>query len=110
MYKLNIVKSDRCVAEDKGNCIDFSGIIDFNMVTYSIIEQPPHQSVDSSTYSLFLQDDLPRVKLETVALKNLRHQHICKLFQLIETDTHYFLVLEYCSGGELFDHIGMLLF
>jgi len=50
------------------------------------------------------------VKLETKALKNLSHQHICKLFQLIETDTHYFMVLEYCSGGELFDHIGMLLF
>ncbi|GFG36436.1 hypothetical protein Cfor_00679, partial [Coptotermes formosanus] len=52
-----------------------------------------------------LGDDLPRVELETIALKNLRHQHICKLFQLIESDTHYFLVLEYCSGGELFDHI-----
>jgi len=59
---------------------------------------------------IYLQDDLPRVELETIALKNLRHQHICKLFQLIETDTHYFLVLEYCSGGELFDHIGMVLF
>ncbi|KDR18291.1 Maternal embryonic leucine zipper kinase [Zootermopsis nevadensis] len=52
-----------------------------------------------------LGDDLPRVELETKALKNLSHQHICKLFQLIETDTHYFIVLEYCSGGELFDHI-----
>jgi maternal embryonic leucine zipper kinase len=61
-------------------------------------------------YSAFVsQDDLPRVELETKALKNLSHQHICKLFQLIETGTHYFIVLEYCSGGELFDHIGKLL-
>ncbi|PSN48421.1 Maternal embryonic leucine zipper kinase [Blattella germanica] len=52
-----------------------------------------------------LGDDLPRVQLEMKALKNLSHQHICKLFQVIETETHYFMVMEYCAGGELFDHI-----
>nr|XP_050844638.1 maternal embryonic leucine zipper kinase-like isoform X2 [Vespula vulgaris] len=52
-----------------------------------------------------LGDDLPRVKLEVEALKTLLHQHICKLYQVIETDTYYFMVIEYCSGGELFDHI-----
>lgn len=24
---------------------------------------------------------------------------------MIETETHFFLAIEYCSGGELFDHI-----
>jgi maternal embryonic leucine zipper kinase len=24
---------------------------------------------------------------------------------VIETETHFFIVIEYCSGGELFDHI-----
>ncbi|XP_076628518.1 maternal embryonic leucine zipper kinase [Colletes latitarsis] len=52
-----------------------------------------------------LGDDLPRVKLEVEALKTLLHQHICRLYQVIETETHYFMVMEYCSGGELFDHI-----
>ncbi|KAK1134826.1 hypothetical protein K0M31_007597 [Melipona bicolor] len=52
-----------------------------------------------------LGDDLPRVKLEVQALKTLLHQHICRLYQVIETDGHYFMVIEYCSGGELFDHI-----
>jgi hypothetical protein len=27
-------------------------------------------------------------------MKDLRHQHICQLYQVIETDEHYFLVLE----------------
>ncbi|XP_068084955.1 maternal embryonic leucine zipper kinase [Anabrus simplex] len=49
--------------------------------------------------------DLPRVKLELQALQTLSHHHICKLYQIIETDTHFFMVVEYCSGGELFDHI-----
>ncbi|XP_022910872.1 maternal embryonic leucine zipper kinase-like [Onthophagus taurus] len=52
-----------------------------------------------------LNDELPRVKLELQALKTLSHQHICKLYQVIETSMHYFIIMEYCSGGELFDHI-----
>ncbi|CAG5073835.1 Similar to melk: Maternal embryonic leucine zipper kinase (Xenopus tropicalis) [Cotesia congregata] len=52
-----------------------------------------------------LGEDLPRVKLEIDALKTLLHQHICRLYQTIETSTHYFMIMEYCSGGELFDHI-----
>ncbi|XP_064457770.1 maternal embryonic leucine zipper kinase-like [Ornithodoros turicata] len=52
-----------------------------------------------------LGEDLPRIKVEIAALKELSHQHICKLFQVIETDTRIFLVLEYCPGGELFDYI-----
>jgi len=27
-------------------------------------------------------------------MKDLRHQHICQLYQVIETDEYYFLVLE----------------
>lgn len=46
------------------------------------------------------------MKLEVEALKTLLHQHICRLYQVIETESHYFMVIEYCSGGELFDHIG----
>nr|XP_006008236.2 PREDICTED: maternal embryonic leucine zipper kinase [Latimeria chalumnae] len=52
-----------------------------------------------------LGDDLPRVKTEIEAMKNLSHQHICQLYHVIETSTKIFMVLEYCPGGELFDYI-----
>uniref|UniRef100_A0A3Q2T3C9 Maternal embryonic leucine zipper kinase n=1 Tax=Fundulus heteroclitus TaxID=8078 RepID=A0A3Q2T3C9_FUNHE len=52
-----------------------------------------------------LGDDLPRVKLEIEAMRNLSHQHICRLYHVIETSTQIFMVLEYCPGGELFDYI-----
>jgi serine/threonine protein kinase len=48
---------------------------------------------------------LPRVKIEINAMKDLRHQHICQLMQVIETDEKIFMILEYCPGGELFDYI-----
>ncbi|XP_063176983.1 maternal embryonic leucine zipper kinase isoform X1 [Chroicocephalus ridibundus] len=54
---------------------------------------------------LALGDDLPRVKIEIDAMKNLRHQHICQLYHVIETSEKMFMVLEYCPGGELFDYI-----
>jgi len=39
IYKLNIVKLDVYTAEDRGNFIDLLGVIDFDMVTYSIINK-----------------------------------------------------------------------
>uniref|UniRef100_T1HDC1 non-specific serine/threonine protein kinase n=1 Tax=Rhodnius prolixus TaxID=13249 RepID=T1HDC1_RHOPR len=52
-----------------------------------------------------LGDDYPRVKMELEALKNISHHHICKLYQVIETPSNFFMIMEYCLGGELFDHI-----
>ncbi|XP_061181853.1 maternal embryonic leucine zipper kinase-like isoform X3 [Saccostrea echinata] len=52
-----------------------------------------------------LGEDLPRVKTEIEAMKDLCHQHICKLYQVIETETKFFMILEYCPEGELFDYI-----
>ncbi|KAK2180773.1 hypothetical protein NP493_426g00015 [Ridgeia piscesae] len=52
-----------------------------------------------------LGEDLPRVRTEISAMKELNHQHICKLYQVIETDEKFFMVIEYCPGGELFDYI-----
>jgi len=52
-----------------------------------------------------LGDDLFRVQTEINALKVLQHENISKLLQVIETDTKIYLILEYCSGGELFDYI-----
>ncbi|VDM43689.1 unnamed protein product [Toxocara canis] len=50
-------------------------------------------------------DDLPRVKTELEALKTLSHQNICRLYQSIETEEKFFIIMEYCSGGEMFDYI-----
>ncbi|KAM5183314.1 maternal embryonic leucine zipper kinase isoform 8-T8 [Callospermophilus lateralis] len=43
---------------------------------------------------LLEQSDLPRVKTEIDALKNLRHQHICQLYHVLETANKIFIVLE----------------
>ncbi|XP_078425958.1 maternal embryonic leucine zipper kinase isoform X2 [Cetorhinus maximus] len=52
-----------------------------------------------------LGEDLPRVQTEIEAMKNLSHQHICRLYHVVETAQKIFIILEYCPGGELFDYI-----
>ncbi|CAI2351290.1 unnamed protein product [Caenorhabditis sp. 36 PRJEB53466] len=52
-----------------------------------------------------LGHDLPRVQTEMDALRNLSHQNICRLYHYIETPDKFFIVMEYCSGGEMFDYI-----
>ncbi|XP_069782037.1 maternal embryonic leucine zipper kinase isoform X2 [Narcine bancroftii] len=52
-----------------------------------------------------LGEDLPRVQTEIEAMKNLSHQHICRLYHVIETANQIFIIMEYCPGGELFDYI-----
>lgn len=49
---------------------------------------------------LFCQSDLPRVKTEIDALKNLRHQHICQLYHVLETKNKIFMVLEVSGGSQ----------
>ncbi|EYC45050.1 hypothetical protein Y032_0441g1523 [Ancylostoma ceylanicum] len=50
-------------------------------------------------------DDLPRVTTELDALRTLSHQNICRLYQFIDTEDKFFIIMEYCSGGEMFDYI-----
>jgi 5'-AMP-activated protein kinase catalytic alpha subunit len=49
--------------------------------------------------------DVQRVSREIEILKMIRHPNIIQLFEIIETPKQLFLIMEYVSGGELFDYI-----
>eukprot|EP00750_Incisomonas_marina_P032562 INCI9219.1.p1 GENE.INCI9219.1~~INCI9219.1.p1 ORF type:complete len:473 (-),score=72.70 INCI9219.1:2583-4001(-) len=48
---------------------------------------------------------LEKVRREIKILKILNHPHIIRLYDVIETPSDVFLVMEYVPGGELFDYI-----
>eukprot|EP00047_Mylnosiga_fluctuans_P004714 m.236127 g.236127 ORF g.236127 m.236127 type:complete len:242 (-) comp12931_c0_seq1:891-1616(-) len=50
-------------------------------------------------------DMADKIKREIQILKLFRHPHIIKLYQVISSPTDIFMVMEYVSGGELFDYI-----
>jgi len=48
---------------------------------------------------------LEKVRREIKILQILNHPHIIRLYEVIETPSDVFLVMEYVPGGELFDYI-----
>lgn len=48
---------------------------------------------------------MSKVEREVQVLKDVRHPNIVRLYEVIESDRYIGIVLEYASGGELFDHI-----
>ncbi|KAK3299943.1 uncharacterized protein B0H64DRAFT_447945 [Chaetomium fimeti] len=48
---------------------------------------------------------MAKIMREVAILKQLTHPNIVRLHKMEESDRHYGIVLEYASGGELFDYI-----
>lgn len=46
-----------------------------------------------------------RIFSEIKILRLFSHPNICRLYDVIQTPTHIFLIMEYVEGGELFDYI-----
>ena len=51
------------------------------------------------------QSDIDRINREITILKKVRHPHVVQLYEMIENNDYLYLIMEYCSGGELFQHI-----
>ncbi|KAF8544880.1 kinase-like domain-containing protein [Trichophaea hybrida] len=48
---------------------------------------------------------LSKIYREIAILRTLSHPNIVRLHEMVETDRHIGIILEYASGGELFDYI-----
>ena len=51
------------------------------------------------------KEDLTRIKREIKILSILDHPNIIKTYKISETPKKYYIIMEYCEGGELFDYI-----
>ncbi|KAL3320288.1 SIK kinase 3 [Cichlidogyrus casuarinus] len=52
-------------------------------------------------------NNLHKVSRELEALKRCTHPHIARLYQVIDTDSSIYIVMEYAQNGEVFDHISV---
>ena len=51
------------------------------------------------------QDDLTRVLREISILKSFNSPNVIKIYEIIENPTNYYIIMEFCEYGELFNHI-----
>ncbi|KAJ8372723.1 hypothetical protein AAFF_G00277920 [Aldrovandia affinis] len=51
------------------------------------------------------EENRKKIFREVLIMKMLRHPHIIRLYQVMETERMIYLVTEYASGGEIFDHL-----
>ena len=51
------------------------------------------------------KEDLTRIQREIKILSMLEHPNIIKTYTISETPKKYYIIMEYCEGGELFDYI-----
>ncbi|XP_077421841.1 serine/threonine-protein kinase SIK3 homolog isoform X2 [Vanacampus margaritifer] len=50
-------------------------------------------------------ENLKKIFREVQIMKLLKHPHIIRLYQVMETERMIYMVTEYASGGEIFDHL-----
>ena len=51
------------------------------------------------------REDIDRVHREISIVKKFNHTNVIKTFEISETMNSFFIVMEYCHNGELFDYI-----
>ena len=50
-------------------------------------------------------NDINKIKKEINILKRIRHKNIIQLYEIMESKSHLYIVMEYCENKELFDYI-----
>ena len=51
------------------------------------------------------KEELERINQEINSLKEINHLNIIELYEILEDEKNYYLILEYMNGGELFSYI-----
>ena len=51
------------------------------------------------------KEDLDRIIREMSILSKMDHSNVIKVYQIFEDEKNYFIIMEYCEGGELFNYI-----
>lgn len=51
------------------------------------------------------KDQKARIMKEVGLLLNLRHSHVVKIYETIETSKHIIIVMELCAGGDLLNYV-----
>ena len=52
-----------------------------------------------------LEGDMKMIKTEIEIMKIGKHPNVITLYHILENETHIYLIMEYCAGGDLYSYI-----
>ena len=83
------------------------GMGSFGEVKYATNPNSKQDAAIKICQKMKLQGSQGRLMLqrEIAMMKELNHENVLRLYDVMETQKHFYLVLEFASGGELFDLI-----
>ena len=80
--------------------------------TFSIVKLGEHKKTKEKVAIKILQknkilnkEDLIRIEREIGILKSLKHPNIIKIHRIEEDDKRFYIIMEFCENGELFNRI-----
>ncbi|EAR83086.2 calmodulin-domain kinase (macronuclear) [Tetrahymena thermophila SB210] len=104
-FKINILRTGNISSEYKfANVILGEGA--FGVVR--LVEQRQtglRRAMKSIKKSNIIKEEEEKMFAEVNILSTLTHPNIIQLFELYQDEQNYYLITEYCSGGELFEKI-----
>ena len=63
------------------------------------------QDINESNSNDNILNDIKKIRKEINILKKLKHRNIIQLYEIMESKTNLYIIMEYCEGKELFDYI-----
>ena len=89
---------------------DIKGII--GKGTFSIVKLGENKKTKEKVAIKIMQknkilskDDLIRIEREIEILKRLSHPNVIKIHKIFEDEKRYYIIMEFCENGELFNRI-----
>lgn len=77
----------------------------FFSLSLSSLQQQQQVAIKIIDKTCLDDDNLAKTYREISVLKMLRHPHITRLYEVMESKNMIYLVTEYASRGEIFDHL-----
>ena len=98
--------------EDKGLLSDYNIMGIIGKGTFSIVKLGENKLTKEKVAIKIMQksriknkEELIRINREIEMLKNLNHPNVIKIHKIFEDSKNFYIIMEYCQNGELFNRI-----
>jgi calcium-dependent protein kinase len=112
--KLNIIINPRMLVSERRNPIEinYEVLEVIGQGGFGVVKKVKHKELDVIRALKIIRKskyksnaELKMIKNEISVMKMVDHPNIVKLFEFFEDEDNFYIITEFCSGGQLFEMI-----